>query len=93
MKYVSKPTVIDAVQFDGTNYDEVCSELGIDSSVFNEISAEDLKYSANPDAPGELWVSANSAWLQVVPGEWILRDILGCYPCADEIFRAKYEQA
>ncbi len=41
----------------------------------------------------ELWVAANSAWVYIETGEWILCDIKGFYPCKDNVFKESYDLA
>lgn len=43
------------------------------------------------DVTAALWVAANGQYLGIVDGEWILKDSLGFYPCADSVIRATYE--
>ena len=45
----------------------------------------------NPDATASLYVAANSVWLGVETGEWILQDSKGVYPCKPDVFEATYE--
>jgi hypothetical protein len=40
----------------------------------------------------KLYVAANGLWINLPVGEWILRDHLGFYPCADVVFRKNYEE-
>lgn len=36
-----------------------------------------------PDVTAALWVAASDQYVGLVSGEWILKDSLGFYPCAD----------
>lgn len=41
---------------------------------------------------GKLYVAANGVWLNIQVGSWIMRDMLGFYPCDDVVFRKNYEE-
>lgn len=38
-----------------------------------------------------LFVAANNEWLRLTPGEWIIQDELGFYPCKPDIFSETYD--
>ena len=87
-KYRKKPVVIEAMQFNGTNIDEIRESMGLRPLEFYGIvpkGAPDFEQLAR------LYVAANSAFLVIEPGEWVLPDALGCYPCKPAIFEATYE--
>lgn len=90
-KYRKRPVVIEAAQFTGDNYAEVRAALDIPEGEFYELDPEDLAHSDDPDAPASLFVAANGVWLQLVPGEWVIRDRLGLYPCKSDVFAETYE--
>jgi hypothetical protein len=87
--YRKKPVVIQAMQWTGDNEAEIQAWTG--AGRFHEIDPEDR--GDDPDATGALLVDANSAWLTIEPGEWVLRDQAGFYPCKAAIFAATYEPA
>ena len=70
------PTSSAAMEFAGTRTTEDGTEL-----VFVPL--------AYPTA--KLWVEANQAWVQIEPGEWLIRDSRGIYPCKPDIFDLTYE--
>lgn len=96
-RYISVPTEIEAVQFNGENFGEIrlltgtTKKLDWDVFAFQPIGMYLIDY-LNPGAAAELWVEANQQWLPIEVGEWIIRDSRGCYPCKDDIFRAKYKE-
>lgn len=83
MKYVSKPTVIEAVQYTGINTEELQDFAG-DNFVFET----DVLFATF----AKVWDKLHESWIKVEPGNWIIRGTRGeFYPCADDVFREKYE--
>lgn len=90
-KFVSVPTEIEAVQFDG-DFNTLRQDMvntwpgtGTERRVRRTIDADSLD-----KVVVQIWVEANSEWLTIEPSEWVIRDRIGLYPCKDEIFREKY---
>lgn len=94
-KYRKKPVVVEAMQWDGTG----ASLLDIEAWSRVPGIGNTVRLATRPDSPPELWVDANSAWLPIEPGEWIIRDAVQplpdrptrYYPCKAEVFAATYE--
>lgn len=93
-KYISKPSEVTAVRFTGT-FKVLQKEM---TEVFGSGSLRRIRED-NRIGPNrvifrvtELYVEANNTWVTITPGEWILRDSVGLYPCKDEIFQLKYEK-
>lgn len=88
MKYRKKPVVIDAMQWIGTNIDEVL-----------KFCAGDANYELMARGNAELVISTledgNGTARHVASrGDWIIRGVQGeFYPCKPEIFDATYEAA
>lgn len=82
VSYTSRPTTITAGQWTGANLDEIKAWVGNDN-LDHWVSGTALT----------LWVEANTSWLPLEVGEWIIKDDLGFYPCKDSVFRAKYRAA
>ena len=57
---------------------------------FSEIDPEDRQ--DDPEATGQLFVNANRAYLAIVPGEWVIKDQRGFYPCKPDIFAVTHEK-
>lgn len=80
MKFRKKPVVIEAIQYTGTNDDEVL-QFAEDASWeydlgFNKIVIETLE--------GDMLASA---------GDWIIKGVNGeFYPCKPDIFSKTYEE-
>ncbi|WP_222840698.1 hypothetical protein [Actinosynnema mirum] len=85
--YRKRPVVIEAMQWTGTNEADLQAWTG--AGRFHAIAPEDR--SDDPDQTAALFVDANSAWLGITTGEWVLRDSAGFYPCKAEVFAATYE--
>lgn len=79
---------VEAEQFTGDNIPAVQKWMG-DRGDFFGIDPEDR--GDNPDATGSLWVAANSVWMGIEPGEWIIEDEHGFYPCKPDVFAKTYK--
>lgn len=75
-----RPIVVEAMQWDGTN------------ATYAELQ-EWTHRAVERDASGNLslWVEANTTFLDLELGEWILRDARGFYPCKADILAATYD--
>jgi hypothetical protein len=76
MKFRKKPTVIEAVQFVGGNFDVIEQFVGSDAEFRNK----------------ELVIATLEGPLRASDGDWIIRGIKGeFYPCKPDIFTLTYE--
>jgi len=89
-QYRKKPIVTEAMQWTGTNIDNLRDWV---CSVYGPASAGPAVrlYGPTEVNPLRLYVAANEAWLDLEIGEWIIRDARGFYPCKADIFAATYE--
>lgn len=78
-RYRKKPVVILAMQWTGDNLTELGDWVGNGNLL-----------PPDPDKCLKLWVAANTAWLPLEVGEWIIKDRLGFYPCNDAVFQETY---
>jgi len=75
-QYRKKPVVIDAVQYLGTNFDEIEAFVGGDAE-FRD---------------GKLLVATLEGPLHASPNDWIIKGVMGeFYPCKPDVFAATYE--
>lgn len=75
-QYRKKPVVIEAVQYLGTNFDEIEAFVGGDAEFRS----------------GELIVATLEGPLHASPQDWIIKGVKGeFYPCKPDIFEATYE--
>lgn len=86
-RYRKKPIEITAIQWTGNNDLDIYDFVG--ARKFVVIDPDD--HGEDPDCTAELFVSANSTWVLIETGEWIIRDARGCYPCKPGIFEETYE--
>lgn len=78
-KYRKRPVVIEAMRFDGHNYDEI-SEF-MDSAMLE-----------SPGRTLDLIIPTLEGDMRASPGDWIIKDVAGeFYPCKLHIFEATYE--
>ena len=78
-KYRKKPVVIEAVQWNGTNVDEVADFMGR-SAVMTD---GDDRFHI-PTLEGDIWASEGDFIIKGVKGEF--------YPCKPDIFYMTYEE-
>lgn len=84
-KFRKKPVEIEAVQWDGTNYDEVCGFVGEKLEYSN--NKDDLIIATLEDGPKSQAVHYASL------GDWIIEGIQGeFYACKPDIFKETYEK-
>ena len=86
-RYRKKPVVVEAMQWSEATHLSI-QKWGAACYVIDKEDRGD-----DPAATGELWVAANSRWLPIRDGEWIIRDAAGYYPCRADIFEETYEPA
>jgi hypothetical protein len=83
-RYRKKPVVIEAVQYDGSNAEEVAQWIDDCSGEFS---------------PAHTWgdefrISTLEGELHVSPGDYVIRGVQGeFYPCKPDIFEQTYEHA
>lgn len=95
MRFRKNPVEFEAVQFTGSNWDELQHFCGTrefvseQKQVFGPMgnNVHWLYDQLDHEPTGELWVEANQTWLPIEIGEWVVKDDLGFYPCKDEIMR------
>jgi hypothetical protein len=86
-RYRKKPVEVEAMQWTGTNETDIQAWTG--RGGFHELDFEDR--GDNPAATAGLYVAANSVWVTLEPGEWVLKDRRGFYPCQPDVFEETYE--
>lgn len=89
-RYRKRPVVVEAVRWTGDNEAEIQAWVG--AAYFNALDAEDRENADDPEHTAQLLVRANSVWVGMKTGEWVLQDKLGAYPCADSVFTQNYEE-
>ena len=78
MKYRKKPVVIEALQWDGTNWDEIGDWMGLHATAQMD---DDFVI---PTLEGDMRASV---------GDWIIKGVKGeFYPCKPDVFAATYEE-
>ncbi|MFJ2676383.1 hypothetical protein [Streptomyces sp. NPDC087525] len=88
-RYRKKPVEIEAVRYDGTNWDEIATFMGRTGRV------EETKLPG----PGRgmhdgTVIHTLEGDMTASVGDWIIRGVQGeCYPCKPDIFAATYEPA
>lgn len=84
-KYRKRPVVIDALRWDGTNWNEVCDFLGVPENGHGD--QENLGGGRMP-----VVIHTLEGDMRAEVGDWIVRGVKGeFYPCKPGIFDATYE--
>lgn len=79
MKYIKKPVTVEAVQFNGENFDEIAQAFNI--APFKK------------DFGDQLLIDTLEGQMKAKPGDWIIKGIKGeFYPCKPDIFAESYEE-
>lgn len=79
--FVKKPVEVQAVQWDGNNYDEICKFIGVNPPI---IYGNSGLYLVIETLEGDHYA---------LPGDWIICGIKGeIYPCKPDIFEQTYEE-
>ena len=91
MKYRKKPVVIEAIQWNGANFEEVKRFVG-DSLNY---SICDTAWKVGKGAPHvSIGISTLEGLMQVTKGDYIIKGVNGeFYPCKPDIFEKTYELA
>lgn len=79
MKYRKRPVVIDAIQFNGTNHDEIADFC----------SPQPVKVGGG----FTLLIPTREGTMTASKQDWVIRGVQGeYYPCKSDIFAATYEE-
>ena len=82
MKYRKKPVVIEAVQWDGSNVDEVLGLTLCSGSVRRGLGSQN----------SVLFIDTLEGTMRADRNDWIIKGVKGeLYPCKPDIFAATYE--
>jgi hypothetical protein len=88
MKYRKKPVVIDAVQWTGTNADDILA------FTLGQASVRDESFSFVSSSQRVLVIETLEGSMRAEPQDWIIRGVKGeFYPIKPDIFAATYELA
>lgn len=81
-RYRTKPTVIEAVQWTGDNWEAV-----------EKFAGECVRRSSPGGNPiTDVYDYLHTAWIPFGVGDWIIQGRKSeYYPCRDDVFQAKYE--
>jgi hypothetical protein len=85
-KFRKKPVIIDAVLFDGENWQEILKFVG--SSAWSTSSPD---YHGAFD-PGIVYIDTLEGRMEISKGDWVIKGVQGeFYPCKPDIFEATYD--
>ncbi|MEM4261031.1 MAG: hypothetical protein QXG00_07355 [Candidatus Woesearchaeota archaeon] len=81
MKFRKKPVIIEAVQWSGSNHEEILQ--------FMNVKKEDAGKLRN----GPMIIYTLEGTMTASPGDWIIKGVKGeFYPCKPDVFQDNYEK-
>ena len=95
MKYRKKPLEVEAIQWNGNNFDEIMNFVGdFHGNKVAYENAEELAYSTGEITIRTLEDGADGRAKHVASkGDWIIQGVQGkFYPCKPDIFEETYEK-
>ena len=88
-KYKKKPVIIEAIQWNGENFDECMNFMGEtygDKETYECIKEKSAKYR-------EIYIETLEGIMTASDGDYIIRGVNGeFYPCKPDIFMKSYEE-
>jgi hypothetical protein len=88
-KYRKKPIVIEALQWTGSNAEEMAAFAG---SRFGQVPPEDR--AEDPLRTAEVWDELHGTWIGLRDGQWVIKGIRGeFYPHDESAFAEVYKLA
>jgi hypothetical protein len=87
-KFIEKPVVIEAVQWNGKNFDEIMRFIGEDcGNKLNYENYEELCLKTK-----EIAITTLEGVMTASKGDWVIKGISNeFYPCKTDIFEKTYE--
>lgn len=92
-KFRKKPVVIEAVQYNGSNHEEIISFVGKSANYKANVgSSSDGK--GGLQSYSKLTITTLEGEMLVSENDWVIKGVKGeFYPCKPEIFSATYDIA
>ena len=87
-----KPVTIEAIQWDGTNFDEIMNFMEeFHGNKFNYENAEEAAYRSK-----EIHIRTSEGTMVATEGDWVIKEPFptsdrNFYPCKPDIFEQTYE--
>lgn len=89
MRFAKKPVVIEAVQFTGSNFDEISKHVGV-KQWFRKVDY--AGFAGGKIVTAEVYDEIHDTWMQVRDGDWIIIGLKGeAYPCDPIVFGESYD--
>lgn len=86
-EYRKKPLTVQAIQWTGTNEDELVAFTG---NRFMAVDPEDR--TDDPDLTGAVFDILHSTWVGVKTGQWVIQGVRGeHYPIDEQVLAETYE--
>jgi len=87
-QYRKKPVVIEAIQWNGKNFDQISQFIGENHG--HKKAHEDAEEAAIKS--GKYYISTLEGIMTASKGDWIIKGVSGeFYPCKPEVFETTYE--
>ncbi len=95
MKYIKKPIVIEAIQFNGSNYEEVILFTKGNAALDKKIGGDE-KGNGHPQLYNKLTITTIHQGQEVylVAGDYVIPEADGIhfYPCKSDVFEKTYDK-
>lgn len=90
MKYRKKPVVIEAIQYTGSNRQQICDFVGHELNV--ELESETAYVAGVAPPIFSMIIPTLEGDHKAMPGDYIIKGVKGeFYPCKPDIFAMTYE--
>lgn len=90
-RFRTRTVEVEAIRWTGDNIDELEKWT---VGKFQELHPDDRAACEDPEATAEVYDKLHSTWILVLPGQWIVKGVKNeFYPCDNETFHWKYEDA
>lgn len=87
-----KPVTIAAIQWTGTNFEEIKAFFGKDAKEYAQLTEVGLDGKVKDTIKGNLTIETLEGNHTASPGDFIIRGVKGeYYPCKPDIFEQTYE--
>lgn len=89
-KFRKKPVVIEAIQWNGNNFDEIMNFMQKDyGTKLNYENAEGVAIKS-----GQLTIETSEGFITASTNDWVIKGVKGeFYPCKSDIFESTYDLA
>jgi len=90
MKFRKKPVVIEAIQYNGCNYEEISNFTG--QTIKMELESETAYVAGIAPPIYSVIIKTLEGDMKAMPSDWIIKGVIGeFYPCKKAVFDQTYD--